>query len=51
MTGILLVFIGSSAARKEELPNRHQATAGRTRVMRRKIVEFPEYGAWTYLSE
>jgi hypothetical protein len=51
MTGILLVFVGSSAARKEDLPNRHQATADRTRVMRRTIVELPEYGAWTYLSE
>jgi len=50
MTGILLVFIGSSAARNKELPDRDQATAARLRAIRRTNVELPEYRARTYFS-
>ncbi|MCU0810331.1 MAG: hypothetical protein MUE59_04710 [Thiobacillaceae bacterium] len=51
MTGILLVFIGSSAARKEELPNRNQATAALSGAIHLTIVGLSEYAARTYLSE
>jgi hypothetical protein len=51
MSGILLVFIGPSAARKVKLPNRHQATAARSIAINRTIIGLSELVARTYLPE